>query len=1252
MDPDFAASLLSQFETLPAAQPLPRRGCTWATVRIFCSSTFVDHVAERQVLENTVVPLLEQWGRARCIHITLIDLIWGVLADTRPRDTLATCFGELSECARVNGAPYFLYLGGARYGWAPSDADVGAELGAELGWLPGASVTAMEVVRGALRLRNPNALMCLRDEKFLATVPAPLLGGFCEAPGSAAAGRQGALLRVIQETTPPERLLRYCPVHGEPRSLAPFSEAVTAALQALIGAQYPPVDLPLPGSLANQSSQHNLVVDTLAAASAPRAALLKALLSAATGEGCGEGARRLVVLTGPSGRGKSSLMGQLAGSLRAQGHTVVAHFVGSVEKSNELGALARRISSEVQLAWGEVVDETALPADATEACALARSTLARAGGSAGALPVVVLVDAVNELAGSVERKFDWLCDTSGVRSMGAVVVILSCTPGEDLDLLLARVAGSAEGGSSSGGGCSVSGSGSGIGSGGGDSPLISGTTLAALPVVPLHRTAASAVEDVAAVVEVEALSRADRLSICAHHLAACGKKLSPQQMDAYTDNPGAASPLWQALAMSRLRRLAGFETLSDMIAALPPSLDALIGEELSAAEAAAGVHAVRGALLACVLAREGLTDGEALHLMPLLARVVAGVEAAEAAEAAGAAPGASEATVAAAVAAMVDAHFEAPCKGDALAALRLQWSLLATAMDPFLAPVAAGAPRVLRPSHGVVRAAILGRYGGGNAGRGVRAVRRAMAGYFESRHASVSTERRAVEAPWAWEQLREGPALAAALCGGEVMAHAWFACGDTGRWEAVRQWRVVGELLRDGREGGSGSGGSSGSPAEAEEEERADDCAIAAIAENGAALAAALFTGGQLSVPAFYLVRATFGLLLAFRRCPAAHDFLASCQAQLAAAAAAASTGEAAAEAAAAAAAAPCLAVALAWTRAATGQVLRERGEHAEAAEVLQRAVDGYAAAPGFAPDRAIACALLELGRVYGDLGDEAEDDAMLERAGGVFQRALAAFADAHGSAAGGNGGGGGGRGGRGGLGELGTASAARCPPRAPAKALLDEFSGACHAQVQDVDEADALNSLANVHYSRKQWGEALSLYQAAYARLVRTRGEWHPHTMRRGLWGIAIVQKAQGALAASIETHRRILAVFIRAKGRRHPDVADMHYNIGKVLEDMGDFAGSEASLRAALAIYVHTYGPRHKDTAWTWQDVGEAAEKGGRLTAALRAFQHAASIRLEKLGAEDERTVASQRALQRVQAALAKAPTQGEREEGGGGQ
>jgi hypothetical protein len=290
-------------------------------------------------------------------------------------------------------------------------------------------------------------------------------------------------------------------------------------------------------------------------------------------------------------------------------------------------------------------------------------------------------------------------------------------------LLLARVAGSEEGA---------------------DSPL-SGTTALA----PSRRTP-NAVEDVATVVEVEALSRADRLSICAHHLTVCGKKLSPQQTDAYIDNAGAASPLWQALAMSRLRRLAGFETLSEMIAALPPCLDTLIGEELSAAEAAAGVHAVRGALLACVLVREGLADGEALHLTPLLARVVAAAEA-ETPEAA------------------VDARFEA-CEGDALAALRLEWSRLSAAIDPFLAPVAAGAPRILRASHGVVRAAIVRRYGGNGEGAAtVRVVRRAIANFFESRHASATIARR--RSDWRCEGVQihwEGPPESCAHCNAQI----------------------------------------------------------------------------------------------------------------------------------------------------------------------------------------------------------------------------------------------------------------------------------------------------------------------------------------------------------------------------------------------------------------------------------------------------------------------------------------------------
>ena len=42
---------------------------------------------------------------------------------------------------------------------------------------------------------------------------------------------------------------------------------------------------------------------------------------------------------------------------------VITHFVGPADRSDEIGALARRIIGELQLAWGELVDEGKLPDD-------------------------------------------------------------------------------------------------------------------------------------------------------------------------------------------------------------------------------------------------------------------------------------------------------------------------------------------------------------------------------------------------------------------------------------------------------------------------------------------------------------------------------------------------------------------------------------------------------------------------------------------------------------------------------------------------------------------------------------------------------------------------------------------------------------------------------------------------------------------------------------------------------------------------
>lgn len=60
------------------------------------------------------------------------------------------------RCREENVQPYFIGLLGERYGWTPRAADFPVDLQRTYKWLPGVSVTALEILTGALWDRNPN----------------------------------------------------------------------------------------------------------------------------------------------------------------------------------------------------------------------------------------------------------------------------------------------------------------------------------------------------------------------------------------------------------------------------------------------------------------------------------------------------------------------------------------------------------------------------------------------------------------------------------------------------------------------------------------------------------------------------------------------------------------------------------------------------------------------------------------------------------------------------------------------------------------------------------------------------------------------------------------------------------------------------------------------------------------------------------------------------------------------------------------
>jgi hypothetical protein len=128
---------------------------SWGTQGLFVSSTFEDMHAERDYLQEVVLPALAERLRARRHRLVPVDLRWGIdtlpLADggdeARHLLVLHFCLDSIEKCH-----PCMIVLLGDRYGWVPPEEAVRqAAHGARFfGDVRDRSVTALEVEFGVL----------------------------------------------------------------------------------------------------------------------------------------------------------------------------------------------------------------------------------------------------------------------------------------------------------------------------------------------------------------------------------------------------------------------------------------------------------------------------------------------------------------------------------------------------------------------------------------------------------------------------------------------------------------------------------------------------------------------------------------------------------------------------------------------------------------------------------------------------------------------------------------------------------------------------------------------------------------------------------------------------------------------------------------------------------------------------------------------------------------------------------------------
>ncbi|XP_072023567.1 telomerase protein component 1-like [Amphiura filiformis] len=373
----------------------------WKTIRVFVSSTFKDFHAEQEVLVKEVFPDLREWCQKRRLHLVDCDLRWGVPKDTTSGETLRLCLGEIDRCYQDNIMPFFLNLTSERCGWIPTFNDVPESIVSEYKWVHGLSVTEMEIMHGAYRIDNPNALFMIRSQSFLKSVPKEHKDDFID-PNPVAVHKLTLLKERLKDRLD-DRVSWYdCEFDGinedgklEFKGLQEnLGKQVFEFFKERIEAQYPLEEV---SSDPNQviREAHESFMKIRGETVLGRSAILDRINNYISEIGVDY---PLVVLGGP-GSGKSAILARIAdvtSTLAAQkkipgggsnGWHVFYHFVGAVPGSTDLQDCLKRLLIEI-----DAVNEANMPKDLDNFCQTTSSKLSHAKTN----PVIVIIDALNQ----------------------------------------------------------------------------------------------------------------------------------------------------------------------------------------------------------------------------------------------------------------------------------------------------------------------------------------------------------------------------------------------------------------------------------------------------------------------------------------------------------------------------------------------------------------------------------------------------------------------------------------------------------------------------------------------------------------------------------------------------------------------------------------------------------------------------------------------------------------------------------------
>lgn len=310
--------------------------------RIFISSTFRDMQAERDLVQQSVIPMLRAKAREYGENIDAVDLRWGVDtteldSDEGSKKVLSVCFDEIDK-----SKPYMLIFLGNRYGWIPNEDIVKKAIKDREVYFDTSdlhkSITALEIEYGALSGKNgnkENSIICIRKEDVLGQI----LGGNKSIYEDMDEESKNRLLQLKEKILSrfANRIIYYtCTWDEEKQKLTnfvteeekPLADAIAEAFLKLFEKEW------LVYKALTEPEREAMVQDGFCREKVNSFRGREAFATGLLQKVCEENAAKTYVLSGPVGSGKSAVMAKLARRLKEKGCDVFYTFGGTTKQSS------------------------------------------------------------------------------------------------------------------------------------------------------------------------------------------------------------------------------------------------------------------------------------------------------------------------------------------------------------------------------------------------------------------------------------------------------------------------------------------------------------------------------------------------------------------------------------------------------------------------------------------------------------------------------------------------------------------------------------------------------------------------------------------------------------------------------------------------------------------------------------------------------------------------------------------------------